>query len=281
MSFSECGDGEKPTVTVDDNGRYNIKVSNIRNYMSPADESITQIDGGVKLENESVLIPELSRTIAQLMMRVAALEGMIRNEEYTQLDGSETACVVWKRKIGSGSGDFYNEKFVNKDREKAISVVPDIYYSEEAIVDPETGVTKETFGAGIMEIGNVIDFHVPNGTGEADNTEGGIVDHTCCPGYGYGKKSNNIPAGKTYGADYCARIYVDRNNTLHIRANGIYFQPLNDYSLKRPIMVQKSAGESVPAEMNALKNGNVINTYYADIAKKAGVTLDPSTFGST
>ncbi len=223
------------------------------------------------LTNEII---DCRRRITLLENAVKVLNGMIRNETYTYADNvTKQECVVWGRKIGSGSGDVYNDNFAVDDEKSSINIIPDIYHSVESIYGTD-GNEVEKFGAAIMEIGNVIDFHVPN---SGTNKASGIVDHTCCPGYGK-LGTDGEPDEKTYGADYCARIYVDRNNTLHIRANGIYFQPLNDYSLKRPIIVQKSTGESVPAEMNAIKNGNTINTYYADIAEEAGTDQKSSDF---
>ena len=72
-----------------------------------------------------------------------------------------------------------------------------------------------------MEIGNVIDFHVPN-TG--NNIDGTVSDHQKCPRVGNS-------TDKSEDGDYCARIYVDRNNALIIRANGFYYQPLSNTNL--------------------------------------------------
>ena len=142
---------------------------------------------------------DLYARIKRLNDRIATLEGMIRTETITYPDGPVNECIVWNRKIGSGSGDVSNDMFL---KEGGYSIIPDIRYG--TFID--NGTNRE---AAVMEIGNFIDFHVP----DTDNNNGihSEKDHNNC-------SANN---------DFCARIYVDKNNSLIIKANGLYYQPLN------------------------------------------------------
>ena len=171
---------------------------------------ITVIDGQAKEFVNGIMtttamngptFDQLYTEIADLRKRIAVLESMIRTEKITYSNRTVDECIVWNRKIGSGSGDVSNPFFL---KEGGYSIVPDIRY----------GIFKDTDGterdAGVMEIGNFIDFHVPN----TKNNEGIHTqkDHDGC---------------SSVAEDFCARIYVDKNNSLIIKANGLYYQPLN------------------------------------------------------
>ena len=142
--------------------------------------------------------------------------------------------MVNGRKIGSGSGDVYSEQF----KDDHLKIIPDIR------CNTQTTENNEEISA-VMEIGNVIDFHVPN----SDFTSEGGRNHANCPG----------SAISTDKADYCARIYIDRNNTMIIRANGLYFEPIDSATAgKRPFQVVNSTNSVVKTELNTNHINDVI-----------------------
>jgi hypothetical protein len=224
---------------------------------------ITVIDGQAKEFVNGIMtttamngptFDQLYAEIDELRKRVVALEGMIRNETYTYMDGNIEECIVWGRKIGSGSGDVYNEKFTND----VATFIPEVRHSVEDV--KKDGNEIEKFGAAIMEIGNVIDFHVPNtgcnngciNCGHSGHTnDKPIEDHQKCPCYGDSAKT-----------DYCARIYVDRNNSLIIRANGLYYQPIHNVTTNSlPVTVFENSA-CVKAEMAAKTRSDGKKSYY-------------------
>lgn len=227
MSFSECVAGEKPSVTVDETGKFDIKVSDINDYSSPKGETVTQINGGIKLKNDYVLIPELSRTIAQLMKRVAALEAII-NDGDIKAKSINNALIATSR--SEATKLFANEKFraAETDTDKR-SIIPIITFEQN------TDTTGDRAGGGraVMEIGQYLDFHDLSTTHDASKTEK-------INGTSY-KYTANCGKTDTTISDNCARIFVDGGHNLFLEAsNGVYKRMVRG-DAKEPI--KNSSGE--------------------------------------
>lgn len=149
--------------------------------------------GGIVIDGPLInpMIQALRSTVAELLVRISALEAILNG-------GDLNVRSINGNLVGSGSGSVYDTSFTDN----TYKVLPNIRHDGNA-----KDVNGQSFGAAYMEIGNVLDFHVPNTGG---NTDKGTDHKTAC----------NPSNGES---DFCARIFVDRNNELWIKANGLHF----------------------------------------------------------